>query len=76
MTTSRGDGVTPRALDALAAHNWPGNIRELRYVVERAAMLCDSDSIDLGDLPVEFHANVPEEPVAEPAPAKKKASKA
>jgi two-component system NtrC family response regulator len=69
------DGVTPRALDALAAHNWPGNIRELRYVVERAAMLCDSDSIDLGDLPIEFHAFVPEEPVAEKPSAPKRGSK-
>jgi len=44
-------------------------------VVERAAMLCDSDSIDLGDLPIEFHAFVPEEPVAEKPSAPKRGSK-
>jgi DNA-binding NtrC family response regulator len=48
------EGVTPRALAALTAHDWPGNIRELRYVVERAAMMCEGEQIDLCDLPSEF----------------------
>jgi two-component system response regulator AtoC len=48
------NGVTPRALQALVAHPWPGNIRELRYVVERAAMMCEGEEIDLADLPAEF----------------------
>jgi DNA-binding NtrC family response regulator len=30
------DGVTPAALDALAAEPWPGNIRELQYVLGRS----------------------------------------
>jgi two-component system response regulator AtoC len=50
------NGVTPRALQALVAHPWPGNIRELRYVVERAAMMCEGEEIDLADLPAEFSA--------------------
>jgi two-component system response regulator AtoC len=49
-------GVTPRALAALTTHDWPGNIRELRYVVERAAMMCEGEQIDLCDLPSEFAA--------------------
>jgi DNA-binding NtrC family response regulator len=49
-------GVNPRALQALVAHSWPGNIRELRYVVERAAMMCEGEEIDLCDLPAEFSA--------------------
>ncbi len=32
-------GFTPPALDALCAHDWPGNIRELQNEVERAALL-------------------------------------
>ncbi len=31
--------ITPRAIDALKAHPWPGNIRELRHVVERGHAL-------------------------------------
>jgi DNA-binding NtrC family response regulator len=49
-------GVNPLALQALVDHSWPGNIRELRYVVERAAMMCDGEEIGLADLPAEFAA--------------------
>lgn len=45
------EGITPRALDALKAHPWPGNIRELRHVVERAILFCDEENIDLAHLP-------------------------
>ncbi len=45
------DGITPRALDALKAHPWPGNIRELRHVVERGILFCDEENIDLAHLP-------------------------
>ena len=47
--------VTPRALAALQAHDWPGNIRELRNVIERAMLFCDDAAIDLPHLPPEFH---------------------
>ncbi|MBI2504768.1 MAG: sigma-54-dependent Fis family transcriptional regulator [Candidatus Latescibacteria bacterium] len=33
------EGFTARAMDALCAHEWPGNIRELQNEVERAALL-------------------------------------
>jgi two-component system, NtrC family, response regulator AtoC len=68
-------GVTPRALQALVDHPWPGNIRELRYVVERAGMMCEGEEIDLADLPAEFAAPVqaaPDGEAAKPAPKKKK----
>lgn len=45
------EGITPRALDALKAHAWPGNIRELRHVIERAILFCDEENIDLAHLP-------------------------
>ncbi len=45
------EGITPRALDALKAHPWPGNIRELRHVDERAILFCDEENIDLAHLP-------------------------
>ena len=47
--------VTPRAIEALSNHNWPGNIRELRNVIERAMLFCDEATIDLSHLPPEFH---------------------
>lgn len=46
--------VTPRALQALMAHTWPGNIRELRNVIERAMLFCDEEAIDLPHLPYEI----------------------
>jgi DNA-binding NtrC family response regulator len=48
-------GITPRAIAALKKHNWPGNIRELRHVIERAMLFCDEDELDLAHLPPEFH---------------------
>jgi two-component system response regulator AtoC len=47
-------GITPRAIDALKAHHWPGNIRELRHVIERAMLFCDDVELDLSHLAPEF----------------------
>ena len=44
-------GVSPAALSALRNHTWPGNIRELRNVLERAAVFCEADQIELSHLP-------------------------
>jgi NtrC-family two-component system response regulator AlgB len=44
-------GFTDEALNALRAYSWPGNIRELRNVVERAAILCSSEYVGVGLLP-------------------------
>lgn len=41
---------TPDAARALAAHPWPGNIRELKNVVERCAILVTGEAIDTPDL--------------------------
>lgn len=50
------EGVTPRAIDALKAHSWPGNIRELRHVIERAMLFCDEPQIGLAHLPRDIQA--------------------
>lgn len=47
--------VTPRAMELLINHNWPGNIRELRNVIERAMLFCDDAAIDVFHLPAEFN---------------------
>jgi DNA-binding NtrC family response regulator len=49
-------GITPRAIKALKKHAWPGNIRELRHVVERAMLFCDDEEIDLAHLPPDIQS--------------------
>jgi NtrC-family two-component system response regulator AlgB len=44
-------GFTPEALQALRQYQWPGNLRELRNVVERAAILCQTDHVGNECLP-------------------------
>jgi DNA-binding NtrC family response regulator len=48
------DGISAEALRALQAYDWPGNIRELRNVIERAIVLSLDCQIHLEDLPEQF----------------------
>lgn len=45
---------TPAVQAAFAGYDWPGNLRELRNVVERAVILCSGESIEPCDLPEQF----------------------
>ena len=45
------DGFTSNAMNTMLAHAWPGNIRELENVIQRAVLLTKSRSIDCQDLP-------------------------
>jgi len=47
-------GVDDEVLEALMAHSFPGNVRELENIIERAIVLCDSTRIGLRHLPLEF----------------------
>jgi len=47
-------GFTPEAMGQMESYHWPGNVRELRNVVERMAVLCDRDRIELQHLPAEI----------------------
>jgi two-component system, NtrC family, response regulator AtoC len=51
------DGIEPAALARLMAYPWPGNIRELENVVERAVLFCDADELRLADLPPEMRGS-------------------
>lgn len=42
--------ITPAAMEMLMNYEWPGNIRELENVLERAAILCQDNVIDVLDL--------------------------
>jgi NtrC-family two-component system response regulator AlgB len=44
-------GLSGGARRALREYAWPGNIRELRNVIERAAILCGSEIVDVVHLP-------------------------
>jgi two-component system response regulator AtoC len=46
--------ISPRAMQALIAYNWPGNIRELSNTIERAMLFSDGEVINLSDLPTEM----------------------
>jgi len=76
--------ITDEAMNLLKAHDWPGNIRELRNVIERAVTLCTGTVIDvhhipppeagfgqppLADLPQRVTVPVPPQPHATPEAA-------
>jgi two-component system response regulator AtoC len=43
-------GIETAAIRALGDYSWPGNIRQLESVIERAVLMCDNDSIRLKDI--------------------------
>jgi NtrC-family two-component system response regulator AlgB len=45
-------GLSDAALDAIHAYAWPGNIRELQNVIERAVILCSATQVDVGLLSI------------------------
>jgi DNA-binding NtrC family response regulator len=47
-------GVSDEALRLMRLYHWPGNIRELRNVIERALVLCDGPEIQSVHLPAEL----------------------
>jgi DNA-binding NtrC family response regulator len=46
--------LTPEFLNLLNRHQWKGNIRELKNVIERVVILADDDTLDADLLPLEF----------------------
>jgi len=54
---SRSMNVSPEAMAALVAYDWPGNIRELSNVLERAALLANGDSLTPDLLPEEVRVS-------------------
>lgn len=54
--------IAPAFLEALDSQPWKGNIRELRNVIERSMIVCESGYLDIADLPFDIqnaHYNTP-----------------
>jgi NtrC-family two-component system response regulator AlgB len=52
-------GFSENAMNALRDYSWPGNIRELRNVVERAVILCNSEVVGMEHLPASIVPHTP-----------------
>jgi DNA-binding NtrC family response regulator len=53
--------ISSRAMEAILAYHWPGNIRELSNAIERAMLFSNGETLDLPDLPA-FDNTVPVHP--------------
>jgi two-component system response regulator AtoC len=60
-------GLSRGALGRLGAHHWPGNIRELKNVIERAMLLSEGDQLTEADLPLSLAGGAQPHPVELPA---------
>ena len=58
--------IAADVMAALAAHSWPGNIRELEHVIESAVALAPADATVIGALPVRLGQRTP--PPSSPPP--------
>jgi len=54
------NGFSPSVEQALLQYPWPGNLRELRNVVERAVIVAGGDRVELADLPDKLHGPSPQ----------------
>lgn len=50
----RKKGISKEALQAMMDYSWPGNIRQLESVMERAYIMCEGESIELEHIPEEI----------------------
>ncbi len=55
----RVQGFSPEAMRQLECYTWPGNVRELKNLVERMAILCDGERIEVSHLPPELREAQP-----------------
>jgi DNA-binding NtrC family response regulator len=57
--------LAPSVQKALCAYIWSGNIRELRNVIERAVIVCQTDRLAISDLPKQLSQQAPSSPTIE-----------
>ncbi|AVO52972.1 sigma-54-dependent response regulator transcription factor AlgB [Ectopseudomonas mendocina] len=61
-------GFSPEAAAALQAYHWPGNIRELRNVIERASIICQQEAVEITHLGLGGSSEAPTNAVRVGAP--------
>ncbi|MGA2347276.1 MAG: helix-turn-helix domain-containing protein, partial [Candidatus Sulfotelmatobacter sp.] len=59
-------GYSPAAAELLEEYSWPGNIRELRNVIERTMILTPEGEIDVNHLPEEIRDRQGETRISQP----------
>jgi two-component system nitrogen regulation response regulator NtrX len=48
--------ITDAARDVLVKYDWPGNIRELKNLIERLVIMSGNEQVDVADLPPQIHS--------------------
>jgi DNA-binding NtrC family response regulator len=48
-------GMSEAALAILMSYDWPGNIRQLRNCIKTMVVMCETDKLDVQDIPPEIH---------------------
>ena len=56
-TRSRATAVASAAMERLVDYDWPGNVRQLENVIERALVLAEGDVLEASDLPLLVNVN-------------------
>jgi len=67
--------VTREAMERLSAYSWPGNIRELKNLMERLLIMTDGDAIELSDVEDALPIDSGDEPPSEIRAARDKAER-
>jgi formate hydrogenlyase transcriptional activator len=66
-TGKRISHIEKKTLDLFQSYDWPGNIRELQNVIERAVILCDEETFSVDETWLQRKSNQPPRPVVSPA---------
>jgi transcriptional regulator with GAF, ATPase, and Fis domain len=56
-------GIDDEAMELLKSYSWPGNVRQLENVLERAVVIADGATVGVGELPAEVFQYADEEPI-------------
>jgi DNA-binding NtrC family response regulator len=59
--TKNCNRVSTAAIAKLKRHKWQGNVRELQHAVEKAVILCESNTLDIDDFFFHSIKNSPDE---------------